>query len=355
MTIPAGAASELLERLVSIPSVTGAEEAVVRLVEQRLSSGGWTCESMPVSPGRRNLFAHRGAAPAVVFSTHADTVPPFFPQRREGDDLVARGACDAKGSLAAMIVALESLAASDPAAVRASTGLLLVVGEERGSDGALAANAFPRAAATRYLVGGEPTENRCVAGSKGCLRVVIETRGIAGHSSIAAGSRSAVDPLLDVLGDIRGMRFPEHPAFGPTTANIGVLEAGTAPNEVAERGRAEVLFRTGIAVDRVLAEVRRAASGRAEVSVPYRSEPVSFRIPRGRSEDARVVSFACDLPLLDRWGEPILVGPGSIAHAHAADERVALSEVERAAGLYAELARGLLADGERFLEPKARP
>ena len=352
MTKPAGAASELLERLVSIPSVTGAEEAVVRFVEQRLSTGGWTCESMPVSPGRRNLFAHRGAAPAVVFSTHADTVPPFFSERREGDDLVARGACDAKGSLAAMIVALESLAAE---AARSSTGLLLVVGEERGSDGAMAANAFPRAAATRYLVGGEPTENRYVAGSKGCLRVVIETRGIAGHSSIAAGSRSAVDPLLDVLGEIRAMRFPEHPAFGPTTANIGVLEAGTAPNVVAERGRAEVLFRTGIAVDHVLGEVRRAASGRAEVSVPYRSEPVSFRIPRGRAGDAPVVSFACDLPLLDRWGEPILVGPGSIAYAHAADERVALSEVEAAAGLYAELARGLLAHGEGLLEPKATP
>lgn len=340
--------SGLLESLVAIPSVTGDEEELVQAVEARLTSGGWTCLSIPVSPVRRNLLALRGL-PRVVFSTHADTVPPFFPPRREGAALVARGACDAKASLTAMILALEALAPETTDAA-----LLLVVGEERGSDGAIAANAHPASRDAAYLVGGEPTDNRFVAGSKGCLRTVIETRGVAGHSSLtgAEGARSAVDPLLDVLGEIRRLNFPEDPVFGRTTVNIGVIEAGTAPNVIAERGRAEVLFRTGRPVEEALQAVRRAAEGRAEVSVPYRSDPIAFRVPRVRAGRARaeIVSFACDLPLLDRWGEPILVGPGSIGDAHAADERVDLAQVEQAVAIYRDLARALIARGEKALE-----
>jgi acetylornithine deacetylase len=338
----------LLESLVAIPSVTGEESAVVDFVEGRLRGGGWTCESIPVSPGRRNLFAHRGD-PAVVLSTHADTVPPFLALRREGGTLFARGACDAKGCLAAMIHALESL----PGEAATAAGLLLVVGEERGSDGALAANRHPRRA--RYLVGGEPTGNRFISGSKGCLRVALETRGVAAHSSLSGASapRSAVDPLLDVLSNLRARTFAPDPLFGDTTMNVGILEAGTAPNVVAERGRAEVLFRTGIPVETVLAAVRdAAASAGAEVSVPYRSEPTAFRVPRG--EPAEIVAFACDLPLLDAWGEPILVGPGSIEHAHGADERVDLADVEAAARIYRSLTEALVARGEAALEPRER-
>jgi len=340
-----GPAADLLERLVAIPSVTGSEEAVVRFVEARLAAAGWTCASIPVSPGRRNLLAHRGA-PVVVLSTHADTVPPFFAERREGGDLVGRGACDAKGSLAAMVAALEDLARGDPGV---PAGLLLLVGEERGSDGALAANAHESAGRTRFLIGGEPTENRFVGGSKGCLRVAIETRGVPSHSSIAEGARSAVDPLLDVLAAVRAMRFPEDATFGKTTANIGVLEAGSAPNVVAERGRAEILFRTGVPVEGVLDHVSRAAAGKADVRVPYRSDPVAFRVPRGQAGEAKIVSFACDLPLLSRWGEPLLAGPGSIAHAHAAEERVSLDQVDAATRMYGEAVRGLLSRGEEYL------
>jgi acetylornithine deacetylase len=344
-----GAASSiggLLESLVAIPSVTGDEAALVDFVEARLRSGGWTCDSIPVSPARRNIFARRGD-PAVVLSTHADTVPPFFAPRLEGGTLFARGACDAKGSLAAMIHALESL----PAGVSSAAGLLLVVGEERGSDGALVANAHSQRA--RYLIGGEPTGNRFVSGSKGCVRIAVETRGAAGHSSLegAAAARSAVDPLLDFLSRARSVTFAPDRTFGQTTMNIGVLEAGTAPNVVAERGRAEVLFRTGVPVDHVLARLRKAAAEcGAELSVPYRSEPTAFRVPRG--EAGEVVAFACDLPLLEKWGEPILVGPGSIAHAHAADERVELDDVEAAARIYRDLVEALLARGEEALEPR---
>lgn len=338
-----GRAVDLLERLVEIPSVTGAEETVLGFLERRYAGSGWTVESMEVGPDRRNLFIHRGH-PSVVLTTHADTVPPFFPPRREGDVLVGRGACDAKASLAAQAIALEEVSRDGSGEV----GLLVLVGEERGSDGALAANRRPHLA--RYLIGGEPTGSRWVAGSKGCLRIEVEARGVAGHSSIPESGRSAVDPLLDFLNDLRAMRMPDHPVFGRTTMNIGVLQAGTAPNVIAESARAEVIFRTGEAIETLLAHVRPMAEGRVDVSVGYRSDPVSFRCPKG--ESGEIVSFACDLPLLPAWGEPILFGPGSIRDAHGAEEKVALSEVEEAVSVYAELVRSLLARGEACLAPR---
>lgn len=338
----AGRAVDLLEKLVEIPSVTGSEGPLLHFLEDRFTGGDWIVEAMQVSPGRRNLWVHRGR-PKVVFTTHADTVPPFFAARREGDWLRGRGACDAKSSLAAQAIAIDELAPET-----SEIGLLVLVGEERGSDGALAAARNPPASPPRYLIGGEPTGNEFVAGCKGCLRVAIETRGTAGHSSSETGA-SAVDPLLDILWEIRKMRVPDDPRFGTTTWNVGVLEAGTAPNVIADRARAEVLFRTGAPVGGVLSRVEAICAGRADLSIPYRSEPVSFRVPAGRS--ARVVSFACDLPLLSGWGQPILFGPGSIADAHTADEKVRLEEVERAVGVYVELARALLERGEETLSP----
>jgi acetylornithine deacetylase/succinyl-diaminopimelate desuccinylase-like protein len=333
----------LLEELVVIPSVTGAEGSLLDFLEERFRARGFTVEPQEVSAARRNLYIHRGPA-SVVFMTHADTVPPFFPPRREPGVLVARGACDAKGSLAAQAVALEDLAAEG-----APVGLLVLVGEERGSDGAIAANREPRE--SRYLICGEPTRNRFVAGSKGCLRIRAETRGVAGHSSAPGSGRSAVPPLLDFLGDLRAMRFPAGAVFGETTMNIGVLEAGSAPNVIADSARAEILFRSGEPVEALLSRIRPAASGRVELEVPYRSDPILFRVPRGESS-TEIVSFACDLPLLPAWGEPILVGPGSILDAHAAEEKVELAQIEEAVAVYSRIARGLLDEGGAYLEPE---
>lgn len=333
----------LLEELVVIPSVTGAEGPVLHFLEERFRARGFTVDTREVSVGRRNLYIHRGPA-SVVFMTHADTVPPFFPPQREPEVLVARGACDAKGSLAAQIVALEDLAGEG-----APVGLLVLVGEERGSDGAIVANREPRG--SRYLICGEPTRNRFVGGSKGCLRIRARARGVAGHSSVPGSGRSAVPPLLDFLDELRAMSFPAGPAFGETTMNIGVLEAGTAPNVIADSARAEVVFRSGEPVETLLSRIRPAASGRVDLEIPYRSEPILFRVPRDESS-AEIVSFACDLPLLPAWGEPILVGPGSILDAHSAEEKVELSQVEEAVEVYSRLARGLLTEGDAHLQPK---
>jgi acetylornithine deacetylase len=344
MTAQAGErARGLLEELVAIPSVTGAERPVLDFLEGRFRANGLTVETQKVSTGRRNLFIRSGPA-AVVFMTHADTVPPFFPPRREGEVLIARGACDAKGSLAAQAVAFEDLVAEG-----AAVGLLVLVGEERGSDGALASNREPRG--SRYLVCGEPTQNRFVAGSKGCLRIRAASRGVAGHSSVPGSGRSAVLPMLDFLADLRAAALPTHPVFGDTTMNIGILEAGSAPNVIADSARAEVLFRTGEPVETLLSRMRTAASGRVTLEVPYRSDPILFRVPKGHPT-AEIVSFACDLPLLPAWGEPILVGPGSILDAHTAEERVDLAQVEEAVTIYRNLALALLAEGEAYLEPR---
>jgi len=346
MTSGAGArALDLLDTLVAIPSVTGSEGPLLDFLEERFRTRGFTVRTQEVSANRRNLFIHRGPAD-VVFMTHADTVPPFFPPRRGDGVLFARGACDAKGSLAAQAVTVEDLAGGG-----AAVGLLVLVGEERGSDGALAANREPGGG--RYLICGEPTGNRFVGGSKGCLRIRAEARGVSGHSSAPGIGRSAVLPLLDFLAGLRAAALPGDPVFGETTMNIGVLEAGTAPNVIADSARAEILFRTGEPVERLLSRIEPAAGGAVRFEVPYRSDPILFRVPRGLPAPAGIVSFACDLPLLPAWGEPILVGPGSILDAHAAQEKVDLAQVEEAVDIYSRLARGLLELGEPYLEPRA--
>jgi acetylornithine deacetylase len=334
--------ADLLEQLVAIPSVTGEEAALLDFVAARCAPPGWRARWTDVSPGRRNLYLSGGPA-SVVFMTHADTVPSFVaPARRDGL-LFGRGSCDAKASLAAMLVAIEALAPE-----KAPVGLLVLVGEEKGSDGALAANRDPQGA--QYIVGGEPTGNRFVAGTKGALRLAVSASGEAGHSSQPRSGRSAVPPLLDFLEALRHLTWPVDPVFGETTANIGVLQAGTAANVMAESARAEILLRTGIPIDDVLARLREAARDRVDLAVGYRSEPVLFRCPAGRRGE--VVAFACDLPLLPAWGEPLLVGPGSILDAHTAGEKVSLAEVSEAVELYLGLARGLLEKGEAFLEPR---
>lgn len=325
----------------AIPSVTGSETSLIDFLEKRFERD-WTVRSIPVSAGRRNLLVQR-QSPRVVLTTHADTVPEYLPPRREGNSLHARGACDAKASLAAMTVAMEDL---DEDAV----ALLVLVGEERGSDGAIAAErATPPD--VEYLIGGEPTGNRFVAGSKGCLRIQAETRGVAGHSSLAR-SASAIDRLLDFLEALRKEPFPTHPVFGATTTNIGVLRGGSAPNVTAASASAEILLRTGEPVEKLLARMDELAKGLVEVSVAYRSEAIFFRVPRG--VQGEIVAFASDLPLLSSWGEPLLVGPGSIESAHSADESVDLGEVREAIRIYTDLVRGLLARGRDSLEPRSR-
>jgi acetylornithine deacetylase len=271
-----------------------------------------------------------------VFSTHFDCVPPFFPGRQERGMIFGRGACDAKGILAAQVTAVEQLRARGERRI----GMLFVVGEERGSDGARVANEHAPAG-VRFLVNGEPTDNRLGIATRGVLRVKLRASGRAAHSSFPELGDSAIDKLLDALMVLRGVELPDDPVLGRTHYTVGLIDGGVAPNVVSPHASAELLFRIvgeGTAV--------RAAMGVIEPLVTI--EPV-LDIPAVRLHtlpgfETAVFPYTTDVPLLPKWGTPLLLGPGSIHVAHTDDEHVAIDELNHAVELYEGIARQLLID-----------
>ena len=328
---------ELTRRLIDIPSVTGSEAEVGLFLARHLEGLGYEVELQEVAEGRANVFATARAAPRVFLSTHMDTVPPSIPSGEDGDYIYGRGACDAKGIIAAQVAAAGRLRAEGVAEV----GLLFTVDEEVESEGARAANTHPLAAACRYLINGEPTENRLAAGTKGALRVTLTTEGRAAHSAYPEQGESAVEKLLDVLADVRACAWPADEYFGETTCNIGVIAGGTRPNVIPDRASADLMLR--LAADAAGAEelLERAVAGRARVE--YLSAHAPVRLLTVEGFEQTIVRYTTDIPYLSNWGEPLLVGPGSILDAHTARERVSKRELAEAVELYARLSRVLLA------------
>jgi acetylornithine deacetylase len=329
---------QLTRALIDIDSVTGRERGVADFLCARLRElaepHGGTVERLPVAGDRCNLFAAWGQ-PEVVLSTHMDTVPPFFPSGEDETHVWGRGACDTKGGIAAMLAATAALLADGARGF----GLLLVVGEETDSAGAEAANRDPRG--SRFLIDGEPTENRLALGSKGALYLALEARGRMAHSAYPELGESAIERLLDALERLRRVPLPSEPVLGETTMNVGTLAGGVAPNVVADRARAEVMVRTVGAT----AELRQrlfAAVGAGEgvrVSAIREVPAVHLRSLPGFA--TTVVKYTTDIPRLPSWGEPFLLGPGSIHLAHTPEERVPKRELVEAAGLYRELVHRL--------------
>jgi acetylornithine deacetylase len=338
--------------LIDIDSTTGREAEAGAWLADYLRSLSYHVVQQPVSGDRFNVYAHSGTAPTVVFSTHFDCVPPFFPSREERGLLCGRGACDAKGIIAAQIAAAERLSAKGETRV----GLLFVVGEERGSDGASAANdpafAPDGASATqadladatarhpgRYLINGEPTDNRLGSATRGVLRVRLHAEGRAAHSAFPELGESAIDKLLDALMVIRGLPLPEDPLLGRTHYTVGVIEGGVAPNVVSPRASAELLFR--IVGD--AAPVRAAlAVVEGLVSIEHVLEVPATRLHTVPGFETAIFPYATDVPQLTRWGTPLLVGPGSIHVAHTDEEHVAIDELLAAVDLYEDLATRLI-------------
>jgi acetylornithine deacetylase len=324
----------LTRSLVDIDSTTGREAEVARWLAAFLRDRGYRVTEQPVSDGRFNVFAQLETPPAIVFSTHVDCVPPFFPSREERGLIFGRGACDAKGILAAQVAAAERLRKAGETRI----GLLFVAGEERGSDGARVANE-QAPDHVRYLINGEPTDNRLGAATRGILRVRLHASGRAAHSSFPELGDSAIDKLLDALMVIRGVALPEDPLLGRTHYTVGLIEGGVAPNVVSPHASAELLFRTvGEA-----AEVRAALKMvDGLVSVEHVLEIDAVRMHTLPGFETAVFPYTTDVPLLTRWGTPILVGPGSIHVAHTEDEHVTLDELHAAVGIYESLAKRLL-------------
>src|SRR5687767_10287920 len=225
----------LAAELLAIPSLSGSEKAVVDFVTKWLVARGWNVTVQEVSKGRGNVWASRSGG-GVAFSTHLDTVPPHIAPRIEKDKLYGRGACDAKGIAAAMMVAAERLVQSGENRI----DLLLVVGEEQGSDGARAANNL--STKSRFLVNGEPTESKLASGAKGSLRVTVRTRGREAHSAYSQLGESAIEPLLQLLPTIHQLPLPSDSVLGQTTVNIGTIRGGTAANIVPAHAEAELMI-----------------------------------------------------------------------------------------------------------------
>jgi acetylornithine deacetylase len=323
----------LTRALVDIDSTTGREAEAGRWLAQYLRDLGFSVAEQPVDDARFNLFVSSGH-PAVVLSTHFDCVPPFFPSRLEGDRIYGRGACDAKGILAAQVAAADILRRGGDGRV----GLLFVVGEERGSDGARAANLV--ASGCRFLIDGEPTDNRLGIATRGMLRVKLQATGRAAHTSFPELGESAIDKLLDALMELRSIDLPADSVLGRTHYTIGLIGGGVAPNVVSPSAEAEVMFRTvsdAADVWRAIAPLERRVAIVHVLDVP----PVRLATVPGF--DVAVFPYTTDIPYLDRWGQPLLFGPGSIHAAHTADEFVEIADLRTAVDGYVAIARTLLA------------
>jgi len=319
---------ELTRRLIDIPSISGDEKAVAEFLADYLEGLGFTVELQTAAEGRPNVYARRGE-PDVVLSSHTDTVPPYVEFREDEQNIYGRGACDAKGIIAAMVAAAESLLAANVA----DFGLLFVVGEEAGSAGARAANHL--ANRSRYLINGEPTESKLALGSKGALRAHLRATGRAAHSAYPHMGESAIDKLLDILADLRRMKLPTDAQLGATTLNIGLIKGGVATNVIAPAAEAELLFRIVTNADAVQRLFESTVNGRAAIDYSFACDAV-FMQPLDGFE-TEVVAFTTDIPLLTNWGKPLLFGPGSILDAHTAHEKISKSELLRAIEVYAAM------------------
>ena len=301
-----------------------------------LSDLGYRVETLPVTQDRFNVFASLHHPATIVFSTHMDTVPPFIASSEDAENIYGRGSCDAKGIIAAQILAAERLRAQD----FNNVGLLFTVDEEMASAGAQVANRHEAGRHCRFLINGEPTDNKLALGSKGSMRLKITTVGKAAHSAYPEAGESAIEKLLDVLQSVRHCNWPRDDFFGETTCNIGVIKAGTRPNVIPAQATANLQIRVTQDLECVKALVEEAVAGRASVEYSSAHPPVRFLTVPGFEEC--VVRFTTDIPYLSNWGKSLLLGPGSILDAHTEHERIAKKQLEDAVGLYLRLVEELL-------------
>jgi acetylornithine deacetylase len=326
---------EFTRQLIDIPSVTGEESEAAQFLAACLRDLGYHVEMQEVETDRFNVLATTNVAPRVVFSTHIDTVPPFIQSNEDDDAIYGRGSCDAKGIIAAQVFAAEQLRAEGVDQI----GMLFTVDEELSSKGAKLANNHPLAAECRYLINGEPTDNKLAIGTKGSMRLLLSTEGLAAHSAYPEAGESAIDKLLDVLSDIRKISWPSDPFFGETTCNIGVINGGTRPNVISANASAEIQIRLSVAAEQVEKAIGEAIGARARFEYASAHDPVKlFSVP-GYEES--VVRFTTDVPYLSNWGQPLLIGPGSILDAHTSHEHVKKTDLQAAVTLYADLAKRL--------------
>ena len=347
----------LARQLIDIESTTGNEGEVGAWLASYLRNRGYSVLEQPLGEVRLkadatgdppNVLVESGFSrtqrinviaavgePEVVFSTHFDCVPPFFPSCIENGLLFGRGSCDAKGILAAQVAAAERLRAAGETRI----GLVFVAGEERGSDGAKAANRI--GSKTRFLINGEPTDLRLGAATRGCFRVRLTARGKAAHSGYPELGESAIEKLIDCLMALRSAPWPSDPLLGTTHYTVGLINGGVAPNVIPPTAEAEVFFRTVGESAPVRELLMTTLGGRVDVQEILELPAVRMHTVPGF--ETSVFSYFSDIPFLTNWGTPLLLGPGSIHVAHTDREHIAIDELNRAVDIYEKLATTLLA------------
>ncbi len=319
--------------MMSIPSVSGNEGPVVDFVTRWLVPRGWNVNLQQVTPGRANIWATRGRG-TVTLSTHLDTVPPFVPPRLEGDHLYGRGACDAKGIAASMLIAADDFATAGENRI----DLLFVVGEEKNSDGARAANQLTPT--SKFLVNGEPTESRLASGAKGSLRVTLRIHGREAHSAYPHLGKSAIEPMLALLPSVRDLRLPKDAELGDTTVNIGTIRGGSEANIIPAIAESELMFRLVGPVEPMKKTIEEWVGNRAEIEYGSHIPTQRFHIVPGF--EIAPMAYTSDIPLLSRWGTPLLFGPGSIHVAHTPNEHVSTTELRASVEAYRRIISHLL-------------
>ncbi len=323
---------ELTRKLMLIPSISGNEQEVGNFLNAHLQELGYEVELQELENGRTNIIASASDDPKIFFSTHMDTVPPFIAPTEDSEKIYGRGACDAKGIIAAQITAAERLRKEGFEKI----GLLYTVDEEEGGAGAQLANNHPMGEKCKYLINGEPTNNELAIGSKGSLRLKLTTIGKSAHSAYPEMGESAIEKLIAILNDILEADLPTDDFFGESTLNIGTIKGGLKTNVVAPTAEAGLHIRMVSELAPIEQVLNKAIDGRGELEVMSLSLPVRMLEVEGFKQ--KVVRFTTDIPYLTNWGTPLLLGPGSILDAHTSHEFVLKKDLEEAALLYQKLA-----------------
>lgn len=325
----------LAATLIDIPSVTGNEAAIADYISQWMRARGWPVEELEVEGQRRNVFVAFGT-PRIVFSTHMDVVPgpeSLFSSKRDSEILYGRGACDAKGILATILVLAEQLRAEGAE----NFGLLFVVGEETDGIGARTAVPVLKNRGIEVLVNGEPTEGNFARATKGILDFEVQITGKSCHSGYPKQGIDANRALVECAAKLYAGNFGSDPILGESLINIGVVDGGSASNVLAAEARMTCCVRTVTDSNAsALAEIKRLTVPH-KVTVTRNALPVQLAVPDWE-ESPYIAAYGTDVPYLQELGcRCYMCGPGTILNAHTDHESLSAAEVAMAYDKYYRL------------------
>ena len=313
---------DFLIQIMEVESTSGMENSVAEFIKDNYFPDGAELEIQDIPNGMVNLY-YKWGNPEIIFCSHFDTVPPYIPPRKEGDVIYGRGSCDAKGQIAYLAEVCKRLHERG----ETNFGLLMLAGEEVGSYGAQAANKVIEGC--KYVIVGEPTENKLIKAQKGNMLAEVEFFGKAFHSGYPEHGDNAIQRMIDFVNRLNALEFPVDPLLGKTTYNIGNLSAENARNIISDYVSMKIFFRTTFHTHDILVKmVNEIIDDQTKIEFAYGDRPIEFHTVDGF--ETGVVSYGSDAPELPNLGKPMLYGPGSIFTAHTDKEQITIPEMEKA-------------------------